>query len=89
MGEASLVRQTDGTLLLSFSSDFRVTDGPNLFVYLSNLRGVDSASIQIAPLTSITGAQSYVIEGVSITQFDYAVIYCVPFRVTFGWAQLN
>ena len=89
VGEAIVVRQDDGSLILTFSSDFSVTDGPGLYVYLSNLRGVNSSSLQIAPLTSAAGTQSYRIEGASITQFDYAVVHCVPFMATFAWAQLN
>lgn len=88
-GSAMLVRQTNGSLLLSFSDDFMVTDGPGLYVYLSNVSGVNDDSFQIAELTSPSGAQAYQIDDVDLYAYNYVVVYCVPFSVPFGSAPFE
>jgi hypothetical protein len=92
-GTATLTRQANGDLLLSFDSGFSVTDQPEgLYVYLSSFAGVDTAtdaSYQVAQLTSTSGAQSYVIQNVGLFKYDYVAVYCVPNVVLFATAGLN
>lgn len=88
-GIATLERQANGSLRLTFGDNFFVTDGPNLFVFLSGLRGVDDTSFQVAELTSTSGGQAYVVQGVDLDAYEYVVIYCIPFNATFASAQLN
>lgn len=78
---------------LSFSNDFRSSNGPGLRVYLAkNAPGVLTASnsIKLGNLVSTSGAQEYTVPGsVQLSDFDFAVVYCEPFNVAFGFARLN
>lgn len=92
-GTATLTRQPNGDLLLSFDSGFDVTVNPDLYVYLSTFAGVDlnnsDVSYQVAKLTSTSGAQSYTFQNVGLFEYAYVAVYCVPNVVLFGTAELN
>lgn len=87
-------------LILRFGSDFLVDAGPGIYVYLSTSNQVNSSSIileeEAGPLTQpdtaprLTGAQIFDVPlGVQLDTFDWVVIHCRPFNVTFGYAQLQ
>lgn len=51
---------------------------------------VNSQSVDLGSLRSFTGAQSYAVPpGIGINTYDWVVIHCVPFNVTFGYARLQ
>lgn len=84
-----------GELFLELS-DFEVTNGPDLFVNLSqhpNPRSkgeLGDDTLQLARLKGNIGNQIYRIpEGTDISSFQSAVIYCKAFRVIFGTAHLK
>lgn len=88
-GVATL-EEENGRLVLNFASDFRISNGPGLYVYLSSDDRDVSGGVELGRLTSNQGAQSYQVpEDVSIDQFDYVVVFCVPFRASFGAARLE
>jgi len=91
-GTATL-QQTNAGLKLILGSDFQSSNGPQLAVYLAkNPSGGLNAqnSLQLGALMSTSGTQTYnVPAGVGLNDFDYAVIYCIPFNVRFGTAQFN
>ena len=93
VGTATVTRQPNGDLLISFDSSFDVTANPDLYVYLSTFAGVDlnntDVSYQVAKLTSTSGAQSYTIQNVGLFEYAYVAVYCVPNVVLFGTAELN
>ena len=77
-------------LVVNFGSDFHSSSGPNLHVYLSPSGGVGAGSIDIGALQSTSGAQTYnVPAGYELNDFNYVIVHCVPFNVTFGQAFIN
>lgn len=89
-GTALLQELVDGTLELSFSDDFSSSNGPNLAVYLSTTNRIGGSSIQLGELKSTSGAQTYSVPtNVTLDQYDWVIIHCIPFNVTFGYARLN
>ena len=91
-GTATLT-QEGGSLTLEFGSDFSASNGPGLAVYLAKLPsgGLSSQnSVKLGSLQSTSGMQTYSVPGgVSLSEYDYAVIYCEPFNVRFGTAMFN
>ena len=95
-GTATLLDLQDGTRILRLGQDFRVTNGPDLFVYLSTQaepRG--SADLQeprayeVAPLKGNIGDQNYTLPvDLNVADFSSVVIYCRRFSVVFSTAQL-
>jgi hypothetical protein len=91
-GTATL-QQTGNTLKLILNSNFQASNGPMLGVYLAkNASGALNSqnSLKLANLIQNSGTQEYnVPAGVGLNDYDYVVIYCIPFTVRFGTAQLN
>lgn len=80
---------------LVFSDNFKVDAGPDLHVFLSavrdpkNSKDLHSAGlIDLGKLKSTFGAQMYKIPKNIDFQVESIVIYCVPFKVIFGIAQI-
>ncbi len=89
-GTAILQTLEDGSLELQFGSDFSSSNGPGLHVYLSTTNGVNAGSLDLGDLKMTSGVQSYQIPGeVELDTYDWVVIHCVPFNVTFGFAELK
>lgn len=91
-GTATLEELPGGGLRLTFSSDFTVSAGPGLAVFLSNSTTVGSGSLNLGDLQKDFGEQSYFIAAdasVALNSFNNVVIHCVPFNVTFGHATLQ
>ncbi len=87
-GTTTLTRQQNGTLNLMLESDFVTDLGPSMAVYLSNTPGVNGMSLRVGGLLEATGPVSFTVPNVTLDQYDYVVIQCVPFNVTFGSAVL-
>lgn len=79
-----------GILKLQTSSNFAVSNAPDLRVYLSNNPNNISDAIEIATLPQKTGAQSWNIpSNVSITQYRYFLVWCKQFGGTYGRADFG
>lgn len=91
-GTATLELQGNN-LKLVFGSDFRSSNGPRLGVYLAkNAPGVLTASnsVSLGELKSNTGTQEYNVPAdVKLTDYDFVVVYCIPFNIAFGFAKLQ
>ncbi|MBI2912012.1 MAG: DM13 domain-containing protein [Chloroflexi bacterium] len=95
-GKAEIFRLAGGGHLLRLE-DFRVTNGPNLFVVLSGhgrpgdpgeLR--EGAYLELAPLKGNMGNQNYPLPAdFQPARFKSAVIYCKAFSVIFSRAALK
>lgn len=90
-GTATLEQNSSG-LKLVLGSDFQASNGPQLGVYLAkNASGGLNAqnSLKLDNLLQNSGMQEYAVPaGVALDDYDYAVIYCIPFNVRFGSAKL-
>jgi len=89
-GTATLSRQTNGNLVLALGSDFASAGGPDVEVYLSATNSIGANSISLGNLQNFSGAQNYnVPSGVQLNTYNWVIIHCVPFNITFGYAQLQ
>jgi len=94
-GVASIYRLADGQRVLRLEN-FKSTNGPNLYVYLSgtasprNTAQLGAAGeFAVAPLKANIGNQNYVLPaGLDLSKFKSVVIYCRQFHVVFGSAPL-
>jgi hypothetical protein len=89
-GTAILEQRADGSLVLSFGNDFTSSNGPGLEVFLSTINAVGANSRSLGRLQRTSGVQSYnVPTGITLTTYNWVIIHCVPFNVTFGYAELK
>ena len=95
-GTASIVRLADRQWVLRLDDDFRVTNGPDLYVYLSGAtapRSSDdlhgSGAFEVAQLKGNVGGQNYVLPNdLDLSKFHSVVIYCRRFTTVFSTAEL-
>ena len=89
-GDATLMVNESGNLVMVLSDDFRAQNGPGLYFYLSNSSNRISGGIEIGEVRSISGADTYSVPGnVALEDFNHVVLYCKPFGVGFGTAELE
>ena len=89
-GGVTLEAIPGGNLQLRFAANFESSNGPDLNVYLSPDDTINSASINLGQLQSTRGEQVYTVpDFVNMSTFDYVIIHCLPFNVTFGFAPLR
>jgi Electron transfer DM13 len=94
-GDAMVYRRADGSLLLRLDN-FRVTAGPDLFIYLArhaapeNMKDVKKGFLSIARLKANTGTQDYELPaGTALADYGSVVVYCQIFGVLFSAASLT
>ena len=87
-GQVKVLKLNDGTSFLRLE-DFRATNGPDLYVYLS----VDKSSsdfVNLGRLKGNVGNQNYEIpEGIDLSKYATVLIWCQAFSVLFGSADLE
>lgn len=87
-GQAKVIKLGDGSNFLRLE-DFRSTNGPDLYVYLSTDKG-NSDFVNLGRLKGNIGDQNYKIpEGVDLSKYNTALIWCQAFSVLFGSAELR
>lgn len=94
-GKALLVRLSDGRRFIRFE-DFRVTNGPDLYVYLSghpsprtSAQLHEGAPFEVAVLKGNIGSQNYELQAdLDLSKFKSVAIYCKRFSVMFASAEL-
>ena len=85
-GVAKIIQVDDSTFLRF--EDFDVTNGPDLRVYITQ-NGDIHDGIHLEKLKGSRGDQNYSLENIDVQVYNTVVIYCQPFGVYFGQAQLN
>lgn len=89
-GTFTLSAGDDGNLKLTLQEDFSSSQGPALEVLLSPTSRNGPDSISLGTLQSTSGSQEYVVpEGVELMDFDWVLIHCIPFNVTFGRGEFQ
>jgi hypothetical protein len=87
-GTAKVIPLKDGTNILRLEN-LRVTNGPDLYLYLSPDKDA-SDIVNVGKLKANNGNQNYDIpEGTDLSKYDTVLIWCRPFSVLFGSAELN
>jgi hypothetical protein len=87
-GIAKVIRPGGGAEILRLE-DFKATNGPDLYVYLS---GDKSATdfVNVGRLKGNVGNQNYEIpEGTDLSKYNTVLIWCRAFSFLFGSAQLS
>jgi len=79
--------EIEGSTFLRFE-DFEVTNGPDLRVYITQDGDVKNG-IHLEKLKGSKGNQNYELNDIDIEQYNSVVIYCQPFGVYFGEAELT
>jgi len=85
-GTAKIIKVGDLTYLRF--ENFEVTNGPDLRVYLTSEGDVKNG-IHLEKLKGTKGDQNYLLENIDLQIYDTVIIYCQPFGVYFGEAQLG
>jgi hypothetical protein len=87
-GQVKILKLNDRTSFLRLE-DFRATNGPDLYVYLS----VDKSAsdfVNLGRLKGNVGNQNYEIpEGIDLSKYTTVLIWCQAFSVLFGSADLE
>jgi hypothetical protein len=87
-GKAMVLYLEDGSAVLRFEN-FRVTNGPDLYVYLSTDRNA-SDFVDLGRLKANIGNQNYELPGgVDLSKYNHVIIWCKAFSVYFGGAELD
>ena len=87
-GKAIVLHLEDGSAVLRFE-DFRVTNGPDLYVYLATDKSA-SDYIDLGRLKANSGNQNYDLPaGADLSKYNNIVIWCKAFSVYFGGAQIG
>jgi len=88
-GSARITITADGPVL-TFGEDFEVTNGPDLFVYMSPNGPGESLGdfASLGRLKSTTGAQSYNAPA-DLSAYKTVVIWCRAIGVTFATAEIT
>lgn len=87
-GAATVVAVVPGQLVLRFE-DFKVTNGPDLFVVLTRPGAPAGDGVRLGALKGSEGNQNYPIPAdVDLAELSQVVIWCRAFNVTFGTADL-
>jgi hypothetical protein len=88
-GEAKIIPFQDGDKNILRLENLRVTNGPDLYVYLATDK-TTSDFVNVGKLKANNGNQNYEIPaGTDLTKYDTVLIWCRPFSVLFGSAKLG
>jgi hypothetical protein len=86
-GIAKLIPLQDGSDILRLEN-LQVTNGPDLYVYLATDKSA-SDFVSLGKLKANNGNQNYNIPSqTDLTKYDTVLIWCRPFSVLFGSAEL-
>ena len=87
-GLAKILTISNGSQILRLEN-FKSTNGPDVHLYLSNNKQANDF-IDLGRLEANNGNQNYKIPmDIDFNHYGYVLIWCKPFSVLFGSAQLN
>lgn len=81
------IDQAESILTLT---NFKTDDGPDLNIYIAtSLNSVTSDYIDLGDNKGVKGTYTYDLPaGKDYTAYKYVIVWCVPFGVNFGYAEL-
>ena len=86
-GKALLIEE-DGKKVLRFE-DFETINGPNLHIYLSADLSADDF-VDLGKIKATKGNVNYdVANAVDTDKYNKVLVWCVPFKVLFSYAELS
>ncbi|UVS69383.1 DM13 domain-containing protein [Nitrososphaera viennensis] len=87
-GTARVLHLGSGSSVLRLE-EFKVTNGPDLYVYLSADKS-NADYVSLGRLKASSGNQNYDLpDGIDLSRYDNVIIWCQSFSVYFGGAQLT
>ena len=87
-GQVKVIKLSDNSNFIRLE-DFRSTNGPHLYVYLSTDKS-NSDIVNLGRLKGNVGDQNYKIpRGTDLSKYDTVVIWCQAFSVPFGNGELK
>lgn len=88
-GDFTLNETMDG-VSLDIADNYKATSSlPGLYIYLTNNPNSTSDALEIGAVEVFEGAHSYEIAGIGLTDYDYVLYFCKPFRVKVGDGKIN
>lgn len=83
-------------VLIEYKSDrilrfenFETVNGPNLHIYLASDKSAEDF-VDLGPIKATRGNVNYEIpEDVDLEKYNTVLVYCVPFKVVFSFAELQ
>ncbi len=86
----AFMENSDNGPMLRLGPDFQTSNGPGLYVYLSNSATSVAGGVEVARLRKTSGEDSYTLPvGVGLTTYSNVIILCKPFSIPFGSATIN
>lgn len=84
------ITQSSGKPVIVFSQDFNVTNGPDLYVYLSPNESANPLGdfVSLGKLKSPSGSQAYNLPG-NYKDYKAVTVWCRAFNVKFTYANLR
>lgn len=83
------IYEKNGTYTLVFDDKFTVSNGPDLYVYVSKEQQ-PSQFISLGKLKSVNGGQTYTFTStVNFEEYKYAVVHCQQYNHLFSYALLQ
>ena len=85
--------KTPGELIVEFADDFKSSNGPGVYIYLTNSPESVAGGIELGAIKSNSGTQKYNVtminSSIEINTYSHVLVHCKPFNVPFGYAALN
>ncbi len=96
-GEATFYRLPDGQVVLRLEDNFKVTNGPDLYIYLAghaaprtSMQLHENGAFEVAQLKGNIGGQNYTLPAdFDPAQYKSVVIYCKRFTTVFSTAEIS
>lgn len=86
-GTVRIIDTVEGTFIRY--ENFETINGPDLHVYL--VKDLDVKEfVDLGPIRGTSGNINYAVpEGVDISDYNYVIHWCVPFKVLFNYAEIK
>jgi len=84
------VNAVDNNLVIEIAENYKASSAlPGLYLYLTNNPNSINEALEIGEVTVFEGAHAYELENVGLTDYDYLLYFCKPFRVKVGDGKIE